>query len=608
MTTFDADLAHTTDRTVTRPGALLDRLRDGSASYGVILGGQGGPWLPTLADLARDHGLGGELLALVRRAAERLAPVADELARVDAPFEPLAWADALAVGESAEDLDAPTVPSESTLAAPAASVPGILLAQLAAVRALRGWGLDPTANVPVTGHSQGSLAAAVLTGADELDVLVLSRLVGVATQLVARRRGLLGGIDRPVMLAVTGVRAEQVDEILAELPASLRVVRRMRNARRGVVLSGPSEGLAAVQTRFAEVAAEQKAARDRKTTGGAPFAPVLDELPAAAAFHHPDLAGVADVVAAWAPTVGLDADWARTLTADAVIDPVDWVADLTAVLDAGPQWLLDLGPTNLATQLSTREAKVRGAACLAVATRRGARELVAPGAAPVRPTPWSAHLPRVVHLPDGSVRLETAFTRLTGHSPILLAGMTPTTVDAPIVAAAANAGFWAELAGGGQVTEEIFTARLAELDDLLEPGRGFAFNSLFLDPYLWKLQLGQKRLVQRARAAGSPIEAVIVTAGIPELDEAVALVEELREVGIEHVVFKPGTVRQIKQVLAIAEAVAPVPIIVQIEGGKAGGHHSWEDLDELLITTYPCLLYTSPSPRDKRQSRMPSSA
>ena len=24
--------------------------------------------------------------------------------------------------------------------------------------------------------------------------------------------------------------------------------------------------------------------------------------------------------------------------------------------------------------------------------------------------------------------------------------------------------------------------------------------------------------------------------------------------------------------------------------------------------TYPCLLYTSPSPRDKRQSRMPSSA
>ena len=42
-------------------------------------------------------------------------------------------------------------------------------------------------------------------------------------------------------------------------------------------------------------------------------------------------------------------------------------------------------------------------------------------------------------------------------------------------------------------------------------------------------------------------------------------------------------------------------------------------IDQLLLTygehffgvievSYPCLLYTSPSPRDKRQSRMPSSA
>src|SRR5699024_8090289 len=28
------------------------------------------------------------------------------------------------------------------------------------------------------------------------------------------------------------------------------------------------------------------------------------------------------------------------------------------------------------------------------------------------------------------------------------------------------------------------------------------------------------------------------------------------------------------------------PIIVQVEGGKAGGHHSWEDLDDLLLATY----------------------
>ena len=31
-------------------------------------------------------------------------------------------------------------------------------------------------------------------------------------------------------------------------------------------------------------------------------------------------------------------------------------------------------------------------------------------------------------------------------------------------------------------------------------------------------------------------------------------------------------------------------------------------LDNITVSAYGCLLYTSPSPRDKRQSRMPSSA
>ena len=82
--------------------------------------------------------------------------------------------------------------------------------------------------------------------------------------------------------------------------------------------------------------------------------------------------------------------------------------------------------------------------------------------------------------------------------------MTPTTVDAKIVAAATNAGHWAELAGGGQVTEPIFERRMTEVSALLEPGRAIQFNALFLDPYLWKLQVGGKRLVQKARAAGAP--------------------------------------------------------------------------------------------------------
>ncbi|MDK6844973.1 DUF1729 domain-containing protein, partial [Escherichia coli] len=68
------------------------------------------------------------------------------------------------------------------------------------------------------------------------------------------------------------------------------------------------------------------------------------------------------------------------------------------------------------------------------------------------------------------------------------------------------------------------------------------------------------------------------------------LVKQLREGGIPHISFKPGTIAQIESVLEIADTLAqqdtPYPIIMQVEGGRAGGHHSWEDLDDLLINTY----------------------
>lgn len=584
MTTIDTPLAtNQTTPAQERRGALVDRLLAGTP-YAIGFGGQGAPWLEPLAGLIRDFALDTELEALVAQAEERIAPVATELARVGVTFTPLAWADVLASAESAEDDDAPQLPTSEVLDTPGASVPGILLAQLAGIRALHRQGIDPQAVAPaaVIGHSQGYLATQSLAGVPDVELLAVARLIGAAAQLVGRRRGLLG----QTMLSVSNVVPEHVDEILADLPSSLRVVSRLRNGRRSIVLSGPAESLRVVEARFDEIAAAEKADRDRKTTGGTPFAPVVEPLPAQLAFHHPDLAEAADLVAAWAETCGIDAELARTLTLRSIVDPVDWVASLEQAMDAGASWILDLGPGDIAARLSARELRIRGASVIATTTRRGHRELTAAGAAPRPSTPWSAYEPTVVTLPDGTLHAETRFTRLTGKSPILLAGMTPTTVDPKIVAAAANAGFWAELAGGGQVTEEIFAGHVAELDELLTPGSTYQFNSLFLDPYLWKLQLGQKRLVQRARAAGSPIDGVVVTAGIPELDEAVALVEELREAAITHVVFKPGTVKQIRQVVAIAKAVAPTPVHVQIEGGKAGGHHSWEELDDLLIATY----------------------
>lgn len=565
----------------------MDRLVGGTP-FGVVAGGQGGPWLTPLADLVRDFALEAHVRDIVQKADALLAPVAGQLLRAGVEVDPLGWLDVLAVGESAEDDDAPAVPPAATLLAPAASVPGILLAQLAGLAALRRQGLDLAQHAPVgaVGHSQGALAVEAVHGGDPVELYAIARLAGAATQVVGRRAGLLGSGAGGVMLSVTGADPEAVRETLAALPSSARVVVRLRNAHRSVVLSGPEDGLRRAVALLDERAAHEKAARDRKETGGAAFAPVVEPVDAVLAFHHPDLEPAAELAASWARAAGLDPERTARLTRQALVDPVDWVDAVDDLLDRGAQWILDLGAGDVGARLTARQARARGVATIATATRRGHRELTVPGAAPRRPLPWSAHAPTVATLPDGSVRLETRFTRLTGRSPVLLAGMTPTTVDAGIVAAAANAGFWAELAGGGQVSEAIFTDRMAELDRLLEPGRTFQFNSLFLDPYLWKLQLGGQRLVQKARATGSAIDSVVVTAGVPEREDAVALVSELRDAGIELVVFKPGTVAQVKAVLAIAKDVAPHPVIVQIEGGKAGGHHSWEDLDELLVSTY----------------------
>ena len=127
--------------------------------------------------------------------------------------------------------------------------------------------------------------------------------------------------------------------------------------------------------------------------------------------------------------------------------------------------------------------------------REGSRRCSSPPAPRSREAAdWSAYAPRLIDRGDGKPVVDTAFTRLTGKSPILLAGMTPTTVDPEIVAAAANAGHWAELAGGGQVTEQIFADNVAKLTELLDEGRTAQFNTLFLDPYLWKLQVGGQRL------------------------------------------------------------------------------------------------------------------
>ncbi|WP_454199452.1 fatty acid synthase subunit beta domain-containing protein [Nocardia sp. Marseille-Q1738] len=572
---------------------LLDRLL-GGVPYALAFGGQGAQWLNELEEIGRDSALEPELTALVNEAATLLEPVAAQLLVVrPVGFDPIGWMLENELAD-AEEGETSAAPSEQVLRSAAVSMPGVLLTQVAAVRALRLQGLDAAEHAPaaVVGHSQGLLAAAAVEagGTRDAELLAIAQMIGAAAGLVARRRGLMPVGDRSPMVAVSNVDPERLRGVVAQvcegLDPAAAVVVSIRNGRRRAVLSGPPAQLERVRQRCAQIHDEQARERDAKVRGGSVFAPVFEDVSVDVAFHHPALADTVDLVSSWATQCGLDAELAGGLARQILVDPIDWVDIVEGVISAGAQWILDLGPGDLLSRITSGTLKGTGVGMVAAATRAGQRSLLTPGAAPEPAAPWSAFAPRPVRLPNGRIVVETAFTKLTGRSPILLAGMTPTTVDAKIVAAAANAGHWAELAGGGQVTEQIFADRVAELKKLLHPGRAVQFNSLFLDPYLWKLQLGGKRLVQHSRAAGAPFDGVIVTAGIPELEEAVALIQELTEAGIAHVAFKPGTVAQIRAVLRIADEVPDYPVIMHIEGGKAGGHHSWEDLDDLLLATY----------------------
>jgi fatty acid synthase len=566
--------------------ALVDRLAAGEA-YAVAFGGQGSAWLETLEELVSSAGIESELATLVGEAELLLEPVASELVVVrPIGFEPLRWVRALA----AED----PVPSTKQLTSAAVSLPGVLLSQIAAVRTLARQGMDlrTTPPVAVVGHSQGILAVEALKAAGERDVelLALAQLIGAAGTLVARRRGISVLGDRSPMVSISNADPERIYRLLEDFSQDVRTVLppvlSIRNGRRSVVITGTPEQLSRFELYCKQISEKEEADRKNKVRGGDVFAPAFDAVQVEVGFHTPRLADSIDIVGDWAEKVGIDVGLARGMAEAILVQPVDWVDEVIRVHEAGARWILDLGPGDILTRLTAPVIRGLGVGIVPAATRGGQRNLFTVGAVPEVARPWSSYAPSLVGLPDGRVKLSTKFTRLTGRSPILLAGMTPTTVDAKIVAAAANAGHWAELAGGGQVTEPIFNGRVEELSELLEPGRTYQFNALFLDPYLWKLQVGGKRLVQKARQSGAAIDGLVVSAGIPELEEAVELIEELNEVGITHVVFKPGTVEQIRSVIRIATEVPTKPVIMHVEGGRAGGHHSWEDLDDLLLATY----------------------
>lgn len=600
----------------------LDHLAEGSAATALTFAGQGSPWLSELAACWASTPSVRDLVCAVQTHLQGTLD-SDDFAfsgRTVQGLELVAWCS-----------DPDSRPPAKYLSSSAISQPGIFLAQIARYVEAYETGLSRVISagsvVGAAGHSQGVMAALLVTESATTDGgrIDSQRCAEYAEYMLwqglwmarAWQQSPASSHDGAPMLAVSGIdRAElqrTIDDVASFGDSAAPLNISLENTRTRHVVSGSPLELARLRRHFEQRTAQLLSARKQGAIGGAIALAECEELVVESAFHSPHMHSGIDAMSrqterlgfgvnpaelAWpvlCPGTGEDLRgfagtpraFVNRLIELQFAEPVRWRTVVRRLSELGCQVLIDHGPGVGVARLTAVGLRGSGIETLALAEPSGRRALFSESLrARSLPVRYSDFEPRLQRQEDGSVCVDNRYTRATGLPPVILPGMTPTTVDVPIVAAAANAGFTAELAGGGQVTEEVWKLRCDELAEALQPGSEVVFNALYLDRYLWDLHLGTRKLVQKARRAGAPICGVTVSAGIPETADAVRLLDELVADGMWLNAFKPGTNAQIDQVLAIADAAPRHTIFMHLEGGKAGGHHSWEDLEALLLARY----------------------
>ena len=188
--------------------------------------------------------------------------------------------------------------------------------------------------------------------------------------------------------------------------------------------------------------------------------------------------------------------------------------------------------------------------------------------------------PKLVKNKDGKVYVDTKFSRLLSRAPLMVPGMTPTTVSPSFVAATLNAGYTIELGGGGYFREDTLIEALTEVAEKVKPGYGIGINLLYVNPRMlqWAIPM-----IRNLRQKGFPLQSLTIGAGVPSLEIAGEYIETL---GLTYLGLKPGSIDAIGQCISIAKAYPHFPIVVQWTGGRGGGHHSFEDFHQPILQMY----------------------
>ncbi|RMD41851.1 hypothetical protein DV735_g3277, partial [Chaetothyriales sp. CBS 134920] len=484
-----------------------------------------------------------------------------------------------------------------------------------------------------TGHSQGIVTAAAVATATSWesfakaarDAITMLFSIGMRSQQAYPRTSLApsilqdsleAGEGTPTpMLSVRDLSQTQlqahIDATNQHLPQDRHVAISLINSSRNFVVTGPPISLHGLNLRLRKVKAPTGLDQTRVPFTERKQRFVNRFLPITAPFHSPLLAEAHKLIQQDLKDIKIpasklsipvydthsgedlrskqDRDIVPDLVQMITQDPVHWEA---ATVFEGATHILDFGPGGISGLgvLTKRNKDGTGVHVILAGTMDGTNTEV--GYKPEifdrdeehavkHAVNWvQAHGPKLVKTSTGQIFVDTKMSRLLGVPPLMVAGMTPATVPWDFVAATMNAGYQIELAGGGYYNAKSLTAALNKLEKSIPPGRGITVNLIYVNPRAMAWQIP---LLAQLRADGVPIEGLTIGAGVPSIEVAQEYIDTL---GIKHIQFKPGSSEAIQQVINIAKANPTFPVVLQWTGGRGGGHHSFEDFHQPIISMY----------------------
>ncbi|KAK3688084.1 acyl transferase domain-containing protein [Podospora appendiculata] len=484
-----------------------------------------------------------------------------------------------------------------------------------------------------TGHSQGIVVAAATAAADSWEsfeeisksALTILFWIGARSQQTFPRTSMTpsmlrdsveNGEGTPTpMLSIRDLPQAEVqkhiDQTNQYLPKDQHISISLINSPRNMVVTGPPSSLYGlnVQLRRVKAATGIDQAKIPYTERKVRF--VNRFLPITAPFHSQYLEKATDVIAEDLKDIVISAkdlgipvyntntgkDLREEVTGNVVPalvrlithDPVHWekatvFPEATHILDFGPGGISGLGILTSRNKEGTGVRVILAGAVNGTVPEVGYKsELFDRDEehAVKRAVDWvKEYGPRLVKTSSGQTYVDTKMSRLLGLPPLLVAGMTPSTVPWDFIAATMNAGYQIELAGGGYYNAKTLTAAISKVEQNIPAGRGISINLIYVNPRAMGWQIP---LLGRLRAEGVPIEGLTIGAGVPSIEVAQEYIETL---GLKHISFKPGSSEGIQAVVNIAKANPTFPVILQWTGGRGGGHHSYEDFHSPILASY----------------------